>query len=525
MFKRLIELIKQAVRKMVQIQNIGEIADKDVHTISEDMMNAIELWEQMYKDKSPWLSDTNGVYSLGIAPMLTSSIATNILNEFKSEIIEPGQDLKEVDESKIDEITSRATFLNETYHRNLLTTLCDNLEHALALGGMVIKPYISNNKVYYNYCMQGEFVPLSFTDDGLIDDIAFYDDFIDGSKRYRRVERHIFNENEKLYTVYNTAYVADINDIREKGIELGNEIELSKIPRWAGIEPETIIQDVEKPLYGYYRVAKANNVDSSSPLGISIFSRAVSMIKRTDIQFSRLDWEYEGGQMAVDVDISAIRQDTSGNVVVDQTRNRLYRKIDVGSDDTYNVFAPTLRDSQYTDGLNSYLMRIEDICEISRGTISQVQTEARTATELRILQQRTYNTITRNQKALEKCLDDVIYATNVLVELYGIAPSGEYVATHEWSDSVLVDTDAEINQKLLLVNAGILGKAEVRGWYTGEDIKTAQVRIDEIKEQDSDNLVNDLFGSSSGGNNNYDELKKNPDNKSELDNPIVSQEE
>ena len=521
MFKKLIELIKQAIRKMVQIQNLGDtIKDKDIYTLSEEMMQSMDLWESMYKDESPWLSDTNGIYSLGIAPMICSNIATNVMNEFKSTIIEPGQDVKEVDESDDKEVNTRAQYLNEVYHRNLLATLNNNLEHALAVGGMIIKPYISNNTVYYNYCLQGEFVPLSFTDDGTIDDVAFYDDFVEGDKRYRRVERHIFDSFENTVTIINTAYVAQISEIKDKGVELGTPIPLSSIPKWRDISDEpVIIQDVEKPLFGYYKVAKANNIDSSSPLGISIFSRASQMIKRADIQFSRLDWEYEGGQMAVDVDVNATRLDDSGNSVVDQTRRRLYRKIDVGSDETYNVFAPGLRDDQYIHGLNTYLMRIEDLCEISRGTISEVQSEARTATELKILQQRSYNTIARNQKSLEKCLDDVIYATNVLVELYGLAPNGEYITTHEWSDSVLSDTDAELAQKMILVNAGILGKAEVRAWYCGEDEETAQSKIDELNKDSEDDLMNDLFGS---GTN---RTQKREDDKTEEKNPKDNQEE
>ena len=164
-------------------------------------------------------------------------------------------------------------------------------------------------------------------------------------------------------------------------------------------------------------------------------------------------------------------------------------------------------------------MRIEDLCEISRGTISEVQSEARTATELKILQQRSYNTITRNQKSLEKCLDDVIYATNVLVELYGLAPNGEYTTTHEWSDSVLSDTDAELAQKMILVNAGILGKAEVRAWYCGEDEETAQSKIDELNKDSEDDLMNDLFGS---GTN---RTQKREDDKTEEKNPKDNQEE
>ena len=43
-----------------------------------------------------------------------------------------------------------------------------------------------------------------------------------------------------------------------------------------------------------------------SPLGISIFSPATKLIRKADEQFSRLDWEYKGGQLAIDVDPTAV---------------------------------------------------------------------------------------------------------------------------------------------------------------------------------------------------------------------------
>ena len=44
-----------------------------------------------------------------------------------------------------------------------------------------------------------------------------------------------------------------------------------------------------------------------------------------------------------------------------------------------------------------------------------------------------------------------------------------------------------------LQNAGILSKAEVRAWYTGESIDSAQLEIDKMQEQAQANMLNDLF--------------------------------
>ena len=82
---------------------------------------------------------------------------------------------------------------------------------------------------------------------------------------------------------------------------------------------------------------------------------------------------------------------------------------------------------------------------------------------------------------------------NVLVELYSLAPAGEYDTIIEWKDSILTDTDTELSQKLLLEKEGILSKAEVRAWYNGESLKTAQAEIDKMEKDKQKNMLNDIY--------------------------------
>ena len=143
-----------------------------------------------------------------------------------------------------------------------------------------------------------------------------------------------------------------------------------------------------------------------------------------------------------------------------------------------------------------YLTKIEDTCGLARGTLSQVDQEARTATEIKILKQRQYLTVQEHQVALEKCLDDAVYAMNVLVELYSEelqAPQGEYTTVTEWQDSILTDTDTELAKKLELLDKGILADYEVRSWYTGEDEETAKNVLTEMKQEKQALMMNDIF--------------------------------
>lgn len=497
MIKKLLKLIQEALNKMFEKEDINKALNINSNMISESLTNAIEKWRQMYKDESPWLDEKNGVYSLGLAKQICREIQQQVLAEIDTRIVEPGLEDEVEQDKNIDINSTRATYLNEIYTRRFLNKLSETVEKALALGGMIIKPYFSNNQIYFDYCYQGEFYPIKFDEDGNIIDIAFYDTFIAGGYVYTKIERQKFDYTSNTITVINKAYKAkqkSKDDETEQ--DLGNEIRLTDVPQWAGLEDEVTINNVEKPLYGYFKIPTANNIDLKSPLGVSIFSPATKLIQRADEQFSRLDWEYKGGQLAIDVDPTAVTYSETyfkTAIEMDDCQRRLYRKLDLGSDETYNAWAPNLRDANYINGLNAYKCLIEDAIGISRGTISEPAYDAKTATEIKLSKQRSYITISAIQDALEKAIMDIVYSMNVLVDLYNLAPVGDYDTIVEWKDSILTDTDTELNQKLLLEKEGILSKAEVRAWYNGESLKTAQAEIDKMEKAQQQQQLNDLF--------------------------------
>lgn len=292
--------------------------------------------------------------------------------------------------------------------------------------------------------------------------------------------------NRKSIRITQRAFKSTVED------SLGREIPLQDVPRWEHLTKEAIVTETEAPLIGWYKVASANTVDVDSPLGASVYARAADTIQQADIQYSRILWEYEASEMAIDVDPSALRprKTAGGGLEMPKLNKRLFRAVDIdkGDRDLYEVFAPTIRDSALFEGLNKLFMRIEDQCGLSRGTISDAQAEARTATELKIVRARTYQTIADNQTALEKCLKDVVAAMDKYATIYHLAPEGEYDVSFEWDDSILTDTEQQTNERMMLVNAGMMGKVEFRMWYFGETRAQAQAAIEAITREKTDAL-------------------------------------
>lgn len=386
--------------------------------------------------------------------------------------------------------------------------------------------------IEYDFIRADCFYPLAFDANGNITEAAFVQPKVDKQYVYRRLEYHKWENNKltiinKAYRSSNTASVANDTDG-----DFGKEVPLTEVPEWATLKEKIEIVDVAKPLFAYFKMPDANIIDMTSPLGVSGYARAISLIKDADMQYSRLLWEYEAGEMALNVDRDAftwMADDTTdltkGKSKLGKSQQRLYRQVDINPNEgeLFEPFAPSLRDTNYQAGLNTILMRIEDVTGLSRGTISDASQEARTATELKILKQRSFQANQDIQQALEYALKDAIYATNALCDLYKITPPGQYDISFEWDDSILVDVDSELGKRMTLMQSGLMSKLELRQWYFGETERQAKEALDKIGQENTESMENDMMNQFGGGrqrtfNNNFSKKPEDDKEKEEQNN-------
>lgn len=527
--------LSEVFRRMIGARTV-EQALHVKPAISSEMENAINLWSAMYKNKAPWLHEPNlddptRIVSLGLPSMIASEKARMAVLELASEITTPTEEVEvenpDYQEQQPDEFgniistsqpptiieespitdTARAEFLNDQY-KKLKKELRRQLEYGIAKGGLVIKPYIIINEnedveegqsiasIEFDFIQADAFYPLAFDASGKITEAAFLQPHIEKDVIYYRLEYHKWQGNK--VQIINKAFKSNqmLQNPDINGLDLGKEIPLTDVPEWANLQEDTTIQGVNKPLFAYFKMPEANTIDTTSPLGVSGFSRAVSLIKDADMQYSRLLWEYEAGEMAIDIDRDALTTeiDDKGNdhTHMNSLQKRLFRKVDLGESNTYQPFAPGLRDTNYTQGLNTILMRIEDVTGLSRGTISDAAAEARTATELKILKQRSFSANAEIQNALEDTLHDVIYIMNVYCDLYEVTPEGDYDVNFEWDDSIITDVDQELSKRITLMQNGLASKLETRMWYFGETERQAQQALMKVTDESTQDMEQEL---------------------------------
>ena len=464
MFERIVNFIKGAINKMFNTTDIAKDFNIDIST-SNEMLSAIEKWSAIYNSKAPWLNEE--VKSLHVAKTICEKVAKAVTIEFKSQ----------VDDKQIDKIYQR-------FIKNIRT----NTEYALGKGGMFFKPFYANGKIKISCIQADKFIPTKFDSTGELLGAIFIDQIINGNEIYTRLEYQELNDT--ILTIKNKAYKTTVHNSNI----LGNQILLSQVQDWANIQEEIQINDVNRLLGGYFRIPIANPIDNTSPVGVAIFANAIDTLEEIDKQFSRTLWEYEGSELAIDIDELMFKKDKAGNSILPKGKERLYRTIDIDGDKTskWNVFSPAIRDTSLFNGLNELLRQCESQCELSFGTISKIENVEKTATEIKSSKQDYYVTVSDIQGALQTALEDLVYSIDILMSLYGIEHKVEASITFDWDDSILVDSEKKQSQALVERNAKLIDDIEYFVQTRDYSEEEAIEYVNKMRERSKEQIPNDV---------------------------------
>lgn len=458
MFEKVKKWFLRGIDKMLSKSTVEE-ALKVKTAVSFEMEAAMNLWLKIFTNNAPWLNEE--VRSLQLGASIAEEFARLTTLEMKSEITG----------------SVRADFINE-YYQKVLEDLKSHLALYNAVGGGYLKPFVKNNRFYIDYVAQTDCKPLQFDSAGNITSMIFSSQITKGDKRYTRLEVHTLEDTN--YTIENKAYVTESYN----SSMLGREISLFEVSEWADLEPKTVIENIEKPLFAYYKVPLTNNIDAKTCLGVSVYNKAIDSIRKADVQASRLDYEYESAERSIYADIDALR-----NQEGKEKRSKIVKTLNTGEDGFYKEFSPTLRDEGFIRGLNKIKQEIEFQCNLAYGTISDPNTVDKTATEINASKQRSYASVSQMQNSLEKALKHLVYILDVYCDLYELAPAGEYEVSAEWDDSIIVDTESEQRIRLQETNLGLGSKLDYLMWRYGLTEEQAQEKLDRIKQEKSENEI------------------------------------
>lgn len=431
MIKEFIERIGQVIRKMLGREKIKDAIGVEV-AVSDKMANEIDLWAKMYKNEPPWKE--KNIKLCGLPAAIAGEFARLVTLELKTEVT--GND-----------------FINEEYQA-VVSDIRKYTEYACAKGGLAMKPYASEGHIEVDMVQADRFFPTKFNSRGEVTAAVFAESLTVGKKVYTRLEYH--QHEGTMYHINNKAFVKqDLDNVEV----LGKEVPLTAVPEWANLQEEVTLKNVKMPLFAYFKIPNANNVDDTSPLGVSVYSRAINDIKEADNQWTRLLWEFEGSELAIDADITLFKKDDKGNYEFPKGKDRLFRIMDLDDNaEKYKVFAPAIRDENLINGFNAILRRIEFNVGLAYGTLSDPNTVDKTAEEIKASKQRSYSTVSDIQKSLQTALEQLVYAMDVMAQLSGLSGRKKYEMSFDWDDSIVIDKEQELASMQQDAVAGFIRK-------------------------------------------------------------------
>ena len=461
MFERIVNFIKGAINKMFNTTDLAKDFNIDIST-SDEMLSAIEKWSNIYNSRAPWLNEE--VKSLHVAKTICEKVAKAVTIELKTK----------VDDKEIDKVYQR-----------FIKNIRINTEYALGKGGIFFKPFFTNGKIKISCIQADKFIPVKFDSTGELLGAIFIDQIIKGKDVYTRLEYQELNDTTLV--IKNKAYKTTIHNSNI----LGTQISLLLVPEWANIQEEIQINNVNRLLGGYFKIPIANPIDNTSPVGVAIFANAINTLEEIDKQFSRTLWEYEGSELAIDVDETAFKKDQNGNDLLPKGKGRLYRKLDFGDESKWNVFSPEIRDTALFNGLNELLRQCESQCGLAFGTISKIENVEKTATEIKSSKQDYYVTVSDVQGALQTALEDLVYSIDILMSLYGIKHKVGANVSFDWDDSILVDSEKKQSQALIEKNAGLIDDIEYFVQTRDYSEEEATEYVKKMRERSKEQIPNE----------------------------------
>ena len=410
--------------------------------LSQEMLARIDLWSKCYSGRAPW-TDGEKVVSLRLEKSTVREFANVMLNEMTVKISDKR--------------------LDTVFRRSVAGNLNRHLQRGLATRGLILKPLSDNTT---QFVAADAYIPLSFDCNGRYRDIIFPEYKQLGGKYYTRFERHTLGKNG--LTITNTAYVSASPSV------LGHAVPLASVNEWSRLAP-SVTFPVDRMIFGQFSVPLDNTVDGD-PCGVSVFEDGIDIAKRADIQFGRLDYEFDSARRKIHADMSLLRKTDSGFTADED----IYVDVNGEADDFFREFSPALRQDGYIQGLEEYKRAYEFAVGLSYGDISNPQYVEKTATEVNVSKIRKRNTVDKLQEQLRVCLEDYVFA----LAFYNRLTKSGYEFTCEFKDSILNDEASEREEDRKDLANNTLGRDEYRAKYRHETLDEARRNLPDAAEVD-----------------------------------------
>lgn len=369
---------------------------------------------------------------------------------------------------EIEGTNARAELLNKTA-TSMWKKIKKITAYELGTGGILIVPYVSKGKIFYNLVPQSR-MTIDKTEGELITAATILAD-----------RKEITNAGRTKVYLRWTSYEISDNGILTIKQEYSNE-EGNKIPApdfWKDINEVLSISGVDRVPFGYIKCPQDNRkIDDK--YGVPITYGAEHTIAEIRQTLQNIADEFEAKKVKLFIDKTAFGKNNKPDAMY-------YQLLDAGVDDFWQLFDPAIRDSSYYARLQEQYARLEIEVGTSEGILTKPTSTYQNVDETRRALFDTSSLIDDARTLIEDGLNDFFIACNILANAYNLSAQGEYELKFDWSTSYLEDTQDEFNQMTIGLDKGVIKKAELRNWIKpSETMEESEQAIAEIEAENPD---------------------------------------
>lgn len=429
------------------------LSKKNINVVVGDIYDFMAIWKEWYRGN---VNDFH-YYSVKMADGSTKQLERRTLNMPKK-VCEDFSKLEwsEKVEIKLDTETKTKKLWEvlDSKENAFSINFPMFLEKEYALGTMVTVEYKKDNKTIIDYIDGDVVLPYKYTNN-----------YINGIVT---VSRSVAKQgkNKSYYTLLTYhEYIDDtyikINElyVSKEETELGEEISFKEI--YPNIAEYEIIK-TEHPRFQVWKLPIVNNLDTGSPMGISILANHLDKFKSIDIKYDSFDHEFGSGKRRVLISRNALKSeitdvDENGKPIMVSyfdTNDDVYVALKGMDDQPIKDINFNLRTKEHIDAINTELNYLSAGVGLGNGFYQFDKTGVKTATEVVSENSDTYRTMVHHRIPIYDCLYDLI-AT--ICELEGIKYKEISI---NLDDSIVEDTDKIKQQALTEYNAKLISKAE-----------------------------------------------------------------
>ena len=396
---------------------------------------------------------------------------------------------------------------------NFTTNFPIFIEQVMGLGNGALIEYKDNGVTTIDYVTGDLVVPYKYTNSYVYGLITV--------SRYSEIEDAETNKEKTFYYTHITYHEHENGKYKRKhelyksenDNELGNEINFNEI--YPDIEKEDEIE-TDVPYFQVLKPNLANNLDMSSPLGISIFANSIDRFKAIDLKYDSFSREFVLGKKRILVDNTTLKAKAIPNengkidyVQQFDANDEVYVAVEGMEKQPAKEIDFTLRTKDHIDAINAELNWLSSNVGLGENYYKFDGVSVKTATEVISENSKAFRTRTRHLINVNDVVYDLVRA---ICHIEGIDAS-DIVITPD--DSIITDKNAEKTLALMEVQQGLKSKKSYLIKFEGMTEQQAQEELDKINEEKMTNQEVFGFPTDEGQTINKEENKKKNEEKEE----------